>query len=292
MPARQSFLIELVGKEDLMDAISLNSAVFNLSRTIGPAIAGIVMKYWGIAACFLINSISFGAVVISLFFIKPMHINLNTNKEESIFKNIADGLKYIYRNKILFVTILIMSVVGTFAPNFNVLVPVFSIQVLNQNETGYGLLMSCMGIGAFIGAMLIAATSKSGPKKFLMFIVPLIVGALLIVTGLTRTYTLTGISLAITGLVFVMFTSNANSTMQINSDNEYLGRVMSVYSLVFAGSTPIGNLYAGAIAEHLSASMGFVACGAIILILMVPIYLYLIQMKKHKTNINAGEQNE
>ena len=283
MPARQSFVIELVGKEDLMNAIALNSAVFNMSRIIGPAIAGIVMGYFGVAACFLANSISFGAVILSMFFIKPRVTEKVSRKTERIFTNIKGGLVYIYRQKILFSALLVMAVVGTFAPNFSVLVPVFAVKILNQQETGFGFLMSLMGVGSFLGAMLIAMLSKSGPKKFVLYAVPLLIGAFLIIVGFTSVYWLTGISLAATGFFFIVFTSSVNSTMQLNSSNEYLGRVMSVYSLVFSGSTPLGNLYAGAIANRFNARIGFIACGGIIIVLMIPIYFYLI--KKGKKNI-------
>ena len=280
MPARQSFVVELVGKEDLMNAIALNSTAFNLSRIIGPAIAGIIMGSLGIAFCFFANSISFGAVVISLFFIKPMLIQRPPKKDVNIFVNIKEGLQYIYSHQILFVSLLVMAVVGTFAPNFGVLVPVFSTRILKLNETGFGFLMSFMGLGSFIGAMLIATLSRSGPKKFVLFIVPLIIGVILIIDGYTNMFILTGITLAISGFFFVIFSSSANSTMQLNSSNEYLGRVMSVYSLVFAGSTPLGNLYAGFITQHFSARIGFAACGAIIILLMIPIYIYLIRKRK------------
>ncbi|PKM73293.1 MAG: MFS transporter [Firmicutes bacterium HGW-Firmicutes-16] len=287
MPVRQSFLIELVGKEDLMNGIALNSAMFNLSRTIGPALAGIVMGNFGIAACFLINSISFAAVLVSLFFIKPLIVQKPVIRDVSIFKDISDGLKYIYHKKILFVTILIMAVVGTFAMNFNVLVPVFAVQVLHQSETGYGLLMSCMGIGSFFGAMLIAAISKSGPKKFIMFVIPIFAAISLTLTGFTSVYALTGIALGVTGFFFIMFASNANSTMQMNTESKYLGRVMSVYTLVFAGSTPLGNLYAGGITEKFGARIGVIACGGIILVLMIPIYIYLRRGKEKLSDDKA-----
>lgn len=281
MPTRQSFLIELVPKEDLMNAIALNSAVFNLSRTIGPALAGLVMTYWGIASCFFINAISFGAVLISLFFIKPMQIERPEKKDVKILKNIGDGLKYIYKDKLLFVTILITAVVGTFAMNFNVLVPVFAVNVLHQQENGYGVLMSCMGLGSFLGAMLVAGLSKSGPKKFILFAVPIFVAVALVITGFTSVYALTGIALAVAGFFFIMFSSTANSAMQMNTDPEHLGRVMSVYTLVFAGSTPIGNLYAGGISEKLGAGMGFILCGGIILVLMIPIYFYILRQRRN-----------
>lgn len=275
MPVRQSFLIELVDEGDLMNAIALNSAVFNLARAVGPAVAGLVMKYLGLSACFLINSATFGAVLVSLFFIRPRPVGAPTVKSANIFKDIREGLRYIYDRKPLFVTILIMAVVGTFSMNFNVLVPVFSVEVLHQSETGYGILMSCMGLGSFLGAMLIAAISKKGPRKFFLLVVPIFVGLSLIFTGLTNTYALTGAALGMTGFFFIMYSSNANSAIQMDTDKAYLGRVMSVYTLVFAGSAPLGNLYAGTIAEKLSARLGFIACGGIILALLLPIYIYL-----------------
>jgi Arabinose efflux permease len=275
MPARQSMVIELVGREDLMNAIALNSMVFNLARIIGPALAGIVMGYAGVAVCFFANAISFGAVVISLFFIKLHPVEIKPKAEENnLFEEIKDGLKYIYRKKILLYTLLVMAIVGTFVPNFNVLVPVFAKEILKENEAGFGILMSFMGFGSFLGAMFIATLSKSGPKKFIIYIVPIIVGALLIATGYTNIYLLTGIFLAITGFFFICFTSSANSTLQLNSRNEYRGRVMSVYTLVFAGSTPFGNLYAGLFAEHFNARIGFAACGGIIILLMIPLLIY------------------
>ena len=274
MPTRQSMVIELVGKEDLMNAIALNSMVFNIARIIGPALAGIVMGYAGMAICFFANSISFGAVVISLLFIKLHPVERKPKNNSNILEEIKDGLKYIYHKDILLYTILVMAIVGTFAPNFNVLVPVFAEQILNQNEAGFGILMSFMGVGSFLGSMFIATSSKTGPKKFVIFIVPLIVGFFLIIIGLTNVFLVTGIFLAITGFFFITFSSSANSTLQLNSSNEYRGRVMSVYTLVFAGSTPFGNLYAGLITEGFDARVGFAACGAIIIILMIPLFIY------------------
>jgi predicted MFS family arabinose efflux permease len=249
--------------------------VFNLARIIGPALAGIVMGYAGVAVCFFANAISFGAVVISLFFIELHPVQKKPNVENAnLIGEIKDGLKYIYRKKVLLYTLIVMAIVGTFVPNFNVLVPVFAKEILKENEAGFGILMSFMGFGSFLGAMFIATLSKSGPKKFIIYIVPIIVGALLIATGYTNVYLLTGIFLAITGFFFISFTSSANSTLQLNSRNEYRGRVMSVYTLVFAGSTPFGNLYAGLFAEHFNARIGFAACGGIIILLMIPLLIY------------------
>ncbi|HEX2925456.1 MAG TPA: MFS transporter [Ruminiclostridium sp.] len=284
MPARQSFVIELVGKEDLMNAIALNSTVFNISRIIGPTIAGILMEYSGVAVCFFANSISFGAVLISLFFINPMTIEREPPEKGNIIKNIREGIKYIYKQDILFTTIVIMAVIGTFAPNFSVLVPVFTSKILHMKEAGFGYLMSFMGVGSLFGAIYVAAFSKSGPKRFILRAIPLVVGLLLIAVGYTNAFLLTGIALAVTGFFFVMFSSSANSALQLNTDNEYRGRVMSIYTLVFAGSTPIGSLYAGAITEGYNARIGFAACGAAIIVLMIPIYLLFRRDKFIRTN--------
>ena len=281
MPARQSFVIELVGKEDLMNAIALNSSVFNIARVAGPALAGVVMGYAGIAACFFANSVSFGAVIIGLLFIKPLTVQNVRRTEGKVLVQIRDGLNYIYRNELLSKTILGMAIVGTFAMNFNVLVPVFAKVILNQQEAGFGLLMSIMGVGSFIGAMLIATISRSGPQKFILYGVPLIISVFLIATGLTSAYFLTGLCLAATGFSFVAYGSTANSTMQLNARDEYRGRVMSVYSLVFAGSTPLGNLYAGLFTDHFGPRAGFAACGIAI---ALPFILLLLIYKKKKGN--------
>lgn len=289
MPARQSFVIELVGKEDLMNAIALNSTVFNISRIIGPAIAGILMEYSGVAFCFFANSFSFGAVLISLFFIKPLKIEKeSSDKSKSIFENILEGLKYIGSHEMLLTTVMIVTVIGTFAPNFSVLVPVFASKILHRQEASFGFLMSFMGAGSLFGAIFVATFSKGGPKRPILRIVPLIVGVLLVAVGYTNVFILTGISLAVTGFFFVMFSSSANSAMQLNTDNEYRGRVMSVYSLVFAGSTPIGNLYAGAITDRFGARIGFAACGAAIILLMIPIYVFIRRKSVNLPNIERG----
>jgi MFS family permease len=282
MPTRQSFVIELVGKEDLMNAIALNSSVFNLARVIGPALAGIVMGYAGIAVCFFANSISFAAVIIGLVFVKPFNIQSRRKTSTKVLADIRDGLKYICQNEILFKTLLIMTFVGTFAMNFNVLVPVFAKEILNQQESGFGFLMSFMGAGSFIGAMTVATMSKAGPSKIVLYVIPLIISIFLIITGFTDIYFLTGLCLAATGFCFVSYGSTANSAMQLNTTDEYRGRVMSVYSLVFGGSTPLGNLYAGYITDRFGPRVGFAACGLIVALPILCIYAFWRKIKKRK----------
>lgn len=276
MPLRQAFVVEMVGHDDLMNAVALNSMTFNIARMVGPSVAGLVMGSLGIGACFLANSISFAAVLLSLFFIRPIPCAVMADcAEQNMFASIREGLRYIREHDVLLVTLLITAVVSTFAPNFSVTIPVFAKQVLSQGETGYGLLMSAMGAGALCGAFLIAALSKSGPKRFVLFAVPVLVGVFLALIGYTTFFWQTCAMLALTGFFFVSYVSSANSNMQIHTEDRFRGRVMSVYTFINAGSTPVGNLFVGAAATLYGARMAFVASGAMIVLLMVPIYFYL-----------------
>jgi MFS family permease len=273
MPTRQSYAIELVGKDDLMNAIALNSMSFNVARVIGPAVAGLIMGYFGIGLCFLINAFSYLAVVISLLFIDAKPVIKAKRSSGRIGLEIRAGLKYIKNAPPLLGTLLIVAVVGIFVPNFSVLVPVFAKEILHLDEKGFGLLMSSMGVGSFLGAMFIATFSREGPKRWVIEGLPWVIGLLMILTGVMNHFATMAICLGLTGFFFVTFSSSANSKMQLNVSNEYRGRVMSVYTLVFAGSTPIGNLFAGAVSQNFTARGGFIACGLSVVLLMLMIAL-------------------
>ena len=276
MPLRQSFVVEMVGHDDLMNAIALNSLTFNVARMIGPSIAGIIMGAFGVSSCFLINSLSFLAVLISLFFIHPIACETVQEKDEQgVFACIGEGLKYIFHNETLFTTMLFMTVVSIFALNYGVTIPVFATQVLGLAETGYGFLMSALGAGALTGALFVAALSKSGPRRFILFFLPALTGLILILIGNTNSFLTTGISLAVGGFLFVTYLSTANSNLQIHTVDRYRGRVMSVYSLIVAGSSPIGNLFVGAMDNWFGARMGFIASGIAVMVFIVPIFVYM-----------------
>lgn len=278
MPARQAFVIELVGREDLTNGIALNSVQYNLARIIGPAIAGVIMGPWGVASCFLINAVSYGAVLVSLIFVRPFPTDKREPKQNRMLSDIAEGLKFIYQKKALLVPLVFIFVGATFAMNLNVLVPVFSKDMLGQGETGYGLLMSLAGVGALLGALTMASISRLGPKKLFLYIFPLIVGALVLAIGLTRSYALTGVFLLLLSFFYMIFMSSVNTTTQMNAPNEFRGRVMSVYSLLNAGAAPLGNLFAGAFAQNFNAGVGFIACGGAMLVILTPL-LILIRHK-------------
>ncbi|WP_434655085.1 MFS transporter [Thermoanaerobacterium thermosaccharolyticum] len=282
-PTRQSFIIDLVGKEDLMNAISLNSSIFNAARIIGPGIAGVLIGVLGYALCFYLNALSFIAVITGLILIDVKISKARTIlQKKDIIVDIKEGLLYIRDTPIIFVTIVMIAVLSTFSMNFNVLVPVFAKNTLNQNSTGYGFLMSSMGVGALIGALTLATLSKRGAKPFYLIAGGFGLCLFQILIGFQSYYWLTTVLLALSGFSMITFSASANTTVQLNSDNKFRGRVMSVYSLVFGGVTPIGALYAGSLAEKLGAHITFIISGIIgILYLM---YVILFQYKYSYAN--------
>jgi len=273
MPARQAFVIQLVGKDDLMNAIALNSVAFNTARVIGPAIAGMLMAYYGVAICFLINGISFAAVLVSLFFVVPLPIQIATGARERVWEEIKAGLNYVHSHRSILETIVLVAIMGIFALNNNVLLPVFNQEVLHQGERSLGFLFSFSGAGSLLGALTIASLSRTGPRRGVLNLVPVLIGILLVMNSFTTSFWMTGLYLAATGFFFNLFSSTANTSVQISIPDHMRGRVMSLYTLVFVGTTPLGNLYAGWSDEFWGPQWGFAACGSMVLVLMGLFYL-------------------
>lgn len=274
MPARQAFVIQLVGKEDLMNSIALNAAAFNGARVIGPAIAGILMAIYGPGICFLINSLSFAAMLVSLAFIQPLPLSAQLPRERHLLAGIKEGLGYVYQHRQLLEAVVLLAIIGTFAMNNNVLVPVFAQEVLHQGEQGLGFLFAFTGIGSLIGSMLVASMSRSGPQRSIIHGMPFVIALFLVLTSYTHNFWLVGFYLAATGLFFNLFSATVNTILQIDTRDDFRGRVMSIYSLVFVGSTPVGNLYAGSSAQYLGAQYGFLACGAIVMVCLLGFYVF------------------
>jgi predicted MFS family arabinose efflux permease len=273
IPTRQAFNIEIVGKEDLMSAVALNSTTFNLARIIGPAIGAMLMAYLGAGWCFLLNGLSFLAVIYGLLQIKtPAYVRPNRNND-GILKEIKDGIIYIANDKLLAQTLLLVTIIGTLGYNFNVLIPVFTKDILHMDEKTYGLLMSCLGLGSLIGAIAVSFRSRMGPKLSTTIIFSLLFSLMLGLNGLVSSPLLAAIILIATGVCSILFGTNTNSTLQFHSKDEYRARVMSVYTLVFAGSTPIGNLVAGYTADRLGVSGAYLWSG---LLCLVPCLLIIV----------------
>ncbi|GAB6153537.1 MFS transporter [Desulfosporosinus burensis] len=286
LPTRQAFTYEMAGKNDLLSAIALNSATFNLARIIGPAIGALIMASFGAGWCFFLNGVSYIAVLISLLKIKVSPY-VRKKASNTMLKEIKDGLSYISREPSLLRTILMVLVIGLFVFNFNILLPVFTKDVLHQGEQVYGLLMSTLGVGSLLGAIMVSIKSKIGPHSKILIFSTLMVSIMFILISFTKTYYYTAILLLLGGVATIWFTTNANSTLQITSKDEYRGRVMSVYSLVFAGSTPIGNMFAGFVAGKLGAENAFLISG-ILTISSIGILTFIFKVKQQEVPVSKA----
>lgn len=252
LPGRQSFYVELVGREDLMNAIALNSSIFNAARIVGPAAAGLVIGYFGTAACFFLNAASFLAVLAGLFLMRVEEKRVE-DQNAGVLTNIREGLGFIKRTPAVYYPILIMGAMSVFAMNFQVLVPAFARIVLEQDARGYGFLMSAHGLGALVGAVSLAFFSQSGPRRVLLLLGALGLCLFQLLLAPVRWYPLAFLLMALVGWSMITFTASVNATVQMAVPDGLRGRIVSVYSLVFIGFTPIGNLLSGALARRWGA---------------------------------------
>jgi len=270
MPARQVFALETAGKNDLPNAVSLNTASFNLARLLGPAAAGIVMSAAGAGWCFIINAASFIPVIAALFAIKPLLNSAPDHKKTAraaadLTGDIRDGLGYIRRNGILLFLLSLSAAVALFANNFQVLLPVFAKQVYHFHALGFGYLMSALGAGALFGALLMPLLGKGGTHRHMPLYASLLLALVLLFTGFSKVFLLTAVGAGLTGFFLILFNTASNSMLQLNSDDVHRGRVMGVYSLIIQAFMPLGNFFAGIAANRLGAPNTFVLSGAVCL---------------------------
>lgn len=289
MPTRQAYIIEIAGREDLMNAIALNSMVFNLARIIGPSIGGLILAGAGAGWCFLLNGLSFISVLYGLSRITSKPFVRKVSSNTRVFSEIKEGLSYVRNEIVLVKTLLLVTVAGIFIFNFNVLLPVFTKEVLFLDEKTYGFLMSSLGFGSMIGALLVSVRGRKGPKSYILLFSLAAVSILFILLGISRARLLAGLLLAVIGIFNIFFSTTANTTIQITSKDEYRSRVMSVYTLLFAGTTPIGNLYAGYLSGRFGADIGYAASGMLILILAAAIHFLIKKRTYMATSEKAGE---
>jgi MFS family permease len=285
MPARQAFIIEMVGKEDLMNAIALNSSIFNAARAVGPALAGLLIGAAGTAVCFFMNGLSFLAVLWGLLLMQFKELPPMPHQSHHIFEDIREATTYIRHTPVVLITILLVSVVSVFGTNFNVLVPVFARQELHRDAAAFGFLMSSFGFGALIGAVSLAALSRHGPKPFMMLGGGMGLSLFLILLGFQRSFGLSSVLLALSGWSMVTFFGMANTTVQLNTEDRLRGRVMSVYTLAFGGLTPFGSMFAGSVAHWfktpLTFALGGLVCGIVFTVVITKRYRILAQPHDH-----------
>jgi MFS family permease len=244
MPARQSFVVEMVGPEDVANAVALNSAVFNGARVVGPAVAGILIALTGTVSCFILNGLSYGAVVVGLVAmrdeeLRPADRLAMPRSVAAIRANLGEGLRYVWHTPIVLLAISVIGFVSTFGMNFNVVLPVLAAGVLNVGPNGLGWLYSAMGAGALIAALGVATLQR--PRVRVLVGGGMVLGVAELVLAGTTSYPVALGAVFFAGIGAIATAASANSMVQVTVPGPLRGRVMSVYTTVFAGSTPIGS---------------------------------------------------
>jgi len=252
-PARQSFMLELVGPEHLRNAVSLNSTLVNVARVIGPAIAGVLIALVGDGVCFLANAASFVPVVTSLVTLDKSALN-PSEPQKRASGQLRDGLRYIFRTPELGVPLLMMAVVGCLTYEFQVSLPYLADRGLHVGASGFGFMTSAMGVGAVAGGLVVATRGKTGTRTLVLW--ALAFGVTVGLAALAPDLLLELIALALMGAASVSFMATGNTTLQLGSAPEMRGRVMSLWFVAFQGSTPIGGPIIGAAMTAAGARAG------------------------------------
>jgi MFS family permease len=237
-PSRQSFMLEMVGRDSLRTAVSLNSTMVNLARVVGPAIGGLLIATTGVGVCFLINAASFIVVVWTLLRLDRSAITRSTPVARGKGQ-LREGLRYVARTPELGIPLLMMALAGVFAFEFQVTLPVLAKQALDQGSEGFGLMTAAMGVGAVGGGLLVAARGKTGLRP--LTIAAAAFGVVLLLAAMAPTLPLALGALVLVGWGSVTFMAIGNTTLQLAAAPEMRGRVMSLWFVAFQGSTPIGG---------------------------------------------------
>jgi predicted MFS family arabinose efflux permease len=265
MPSRQSFLVEMVGREDLLNAIALNSATFNAARVTGPALGGLLIARYGTAVAFLLNALSFLAVVLTLAAVRAGS-EPRPRRGTTIREELLDGVRYATRTPLVALILGLVFAVSTFAMNHSVLVPLFAREVLHEGVHVFGLLMASLGAGAVVGAIAIAMLGYGRPPLAAVVIPGLGVALAILSLAFVRHFALAALVLFLVGVMQIIFQNGCNTIVQVTVPDELRGRVMGVYMMVFAGATPVGASLIGAIAEGVGVPAACLVGGGLALL--------------------------
>jgi MFS family permease len=269
-PARQTFVSEMVGRDLMPNAISLNSVVMNSARVIGPAIGGILIFTVGLAACFLFNAASYVAVLVALFMMRPAELYQRPVVARAKGQ-VREGLRYVWSNRDLRDPLLAMAVVGIFAFNFTTTLPLLATRTFHGGAGTYSALIGAMGIGAVIGGLVVAHRSK--PSAAMLSLIGLAFGVMLLVVAAAPTEVIALVALVFMGACSISFIATANATIQLQADPAMRGRVMALYAIAFLGSTPIGAPLVGWIADVTNPRISIMVGGVATLAACIPLAL-------------------
>ena len=244
LPSRQSFVFEMVGPDDLANAVGLNAVIINSSRIVGPAIGGLLIAAVGVASCFLFNAVSFIAVIVALAMMRTAELRPSKPVRRRPGQ-VREGLRYVWRTPELRIPLAMLAVVSTLAYNYSVVLPLLTKDVYGRGGGAYGALSAAMGVGALAGALLMA--SRARPSRRLLVTSAFAFGVVTVLLAFAPSH-LWGMALLVPmGAAGVLFISTVNSLLQLNADDAMRGRVMALWAVVFLGSTPIGGPLTGLI---------------------------------------------
>lgn len=281
MPTRQSFVIDLVDdKSDLPNAIALNSSMFNTARLVGPTIAGILISVLGEGLCFLLNAISYIAVIIALFM---MHIvpKVGSIKKEKVLKGLKEGVKYAYNFKPIRVLLLFLGLVSLTGIPYTVLMPIFARDILKGNANTLGFLFGAVGIGALVGAIYLASRKTVLGLGRWIAIASAIFAAGLILFSLSENLIFSLVLMLFTGFGMMVHMASTNTLLQTLVEDDKRGRVMSLYVMAFMGTAPLGSLVAGILASKFGAPYTVLSGGIICLLGVIVYSKYLPKLRSH-----------
>jgi MFS family permease len=285
-PARQSFMLEMIGAENLRNAVSLNSVLVNVARSIGPAVAGILIATVGEGVCFLANAASFVAVIASLTMLDRTALN-PTKPTPRAPGQLREGLRYVRKTPELGVPLLMMAIVGCLAYEFQVSLPVMAKQGLHLGATGYGFMTAAMGVGAVVGGLLVAAKGKVGLHPLILAAAAF--GIFLGLATVAQSLTMELLALALAGGASIAFMSTGNSTLQLGAAPNMRGRVMSLWFVAFQGSTPIGGPIIGWVMATAGARAGL-GVGAITCLLVAALGLAALRRDSEHQRIREEQR--
>ncbi|MFL5778474.1 MAG: MFS transporter [Chloroflexota bacterium] len=282
MPARQAFAVEMVGRDDVANAVGLNAALFNASRILGPAAAGLLIGAFDISIAFLINGISFIAVIVSYMAmrdeeLRPIPATPRPTSFRAVIENLAEGARYVRGTPLVLLAVSIVGLAATFGMNFQVLVPPLADNVLKVGASGYGFLMAASGLGSTCAALWVAFQRKPGPRPIALGAIALGVGTVLL--ALSTSFALSLVAMVIAGAGGIAMAVSANTTIQLNVPDQLRGRVMSVYTTAFAGSVPAGGLLMGWIASSWGVPLALLVGAVVTLGIGVGGFVWLVRIR-------------
>jgi MFS family permease len=279
MPARQSFVIEMTSREDLMNAISLNSSAFNCARIVGPSIAGVLMGQVGIAMCFLLDGLSFIAVIAGLLLMRLPKKERHIGSDAGPLGQALEGFRYVWTHPRVLTILSLFTVVGIFGWSYTVLMPAFARDVLHLGAHGYGILLAGSGVGALAAALTVASAGHILPTRTMALGGVGIFSAALALFAFNKNVYVATLLLAVVGFGVVLYFSTSNTVLQTIVPDDMRGRVMGIWALIFGGMIPLGSLEAGLMADFLGTPFT-IAIGAFICAVAALVTLNVIRKRE------------